>query len=300
MNRTKMWTLLLVAPLALTMAGEARALSISGVTIVRNAGNSADTTAAGIQNKSAVQILNAGGAVADTAGAMVTAGTRYSMINAHHYDNFGTPTNTANADYTVTFTVTPSADPYARYSIQLGTNWLGSIGLYDDGANGGAQADVSAVTGRLGGVVTAGLGLPDPGGYTVTNNGTAPQGDNSVTQTIINANNALLLTNQAGTNTYTVRFTWSTYVQGFENGFFGGTDDAGIRLGQTLTDAGFNGTGCTVCNYGAGNAGSRVQANDGHFLNITTTLTTVPEPGTLLLFSFGLAGLTLGGRRKRA
>ena len=46
--------------------------------------------------------------------------------------------------------------------------------------------------------------------------------------------------------------------------------------------------------------GSRTQANDGHFVNIATTITAVvPEPGTAMLLSLGLAGLAKFGARKR-
>ena len=57
--------------------------------------------------------------------------------------------------------------------------------------------------------------------------------------------------------------------------------------------------GPTADDYpGPGDVVDRIQANDGHFVGIKAVVTFVPEPGTVLLFGAGLAGIALHGRRR--
>jgi hypothetical protein len=302
MKATWTWKWLWVAPLALGWAGAANALSITGVTAVKNVGNSANSAFnedRGFESSAAV--LSSGGSVAEAVGASVDAATRYSMINAHGWGFGSLAAQTYSSDYTVTFTVN-TTNALTQYTVDVSSLLRGSIALQDDASNGGARADMSAVAGSLGGIANASLSLADPGGFTGIHNGSAPQGDGSVTDFVdINASNLLTLANQTGTNTYVLRFTWTTMVQGLENGFFGGVDDAGVRLGEDLPppgSAGLDGANCTVCNYDPTNFGARVQANDGHFLDINATVTFVPEPGTLLMLGAGIAGIASWGRKR--
>jgi len=45
--------------------------------------------------------------------------------------------------------------------------------------------------------------------------------------------------------------------------------------------------------------GSRTQSADGHFVNISTTIISAPEPASGALVAFGLLGLALRARRVR-
>lgn len=93
---------------------------------------------------------------------------------------------------------------------------------------------------------------------------------------------------------FTLRFTFTTSAQSPQN--VGGGDEAAARFGA-------NGplSGATADDYpGPGDVVDRIQANDGHFVNVQATLLTVPEPGTLMLLGAGCAGIAVAGGRKRS
>ena len=267
---------------ALLVSGAASALSISGVSIVKNAGNTADATGGSSAISTTVQTLSSG---------PVSFGTRYAANGAADVGAFGSATTrNLSADYTITFSVTATLGN--TYTINVGTRLTGGLGVLDDAAGlaGAGSVSVSNVSNVRtgGGTLTGSLGLTSA----ATQGGTSNTGG---VQTNVNSLGSGVIT-AVGTGSaqvYTLRFTFTASAT--SPGGISGGDEAGYRFGANgFSDSGAILANTTIDNYPGPAAITRTQANDGHFVNVTV----VPEPGTLLLLSLGLGGIALAGRAR--
>jgi hypothetical protein len=236
-------------------------------------------------------ITNSGGSTPDAVSASVSVASRYiSNAAADRPVAFSGSTArwTWNTDYTIVFQVAPT-NPLATYSVVVDSRILGELTLLDDVGAGAGTVSVTDVTGRLGGVVTPGLGI---GGIAQSfSTGTAV---NDAQERNIAGSNSINLGTFAGTQSFSLRFTFSTSAQSPQN--VAGGDEAAARFGASGPLG-----GATADDYpGPGDVVDRTQANDGHFVNVTATLLTVPEPGTVMFLGAGLAGLAVSGTRKRS
>jgi len=269
-------------------AGTASALSVSvtgsNATTTSLSGPSGDRAQA-----NGLSITNSGTSVADGIGAVVTGASHYvSNAAADRPVAFtgGTAKATINSDYTINFTVTPG-NAAGQYSVVVATNILGELTLLDDLNTAASTATVSDVTGRLGGVVTSGLGIAG-----IAQSFSTGTGVNDAQERNIAGSNSINLGTFTGTQSFVLRFTFSTSASAPQN--VGGADEAAARFGA-------NGplSGATADDYpGPGDVVDRNQALDGHFVNISATMTVVPEPTTALMLAGGLAGLVLAGRKR--
>jgi hypothetical protein len=271
--------------LALVVAGSATALTIN-TAIVANGSNTADVTedtlTAYSQYLSTRTILDGGGTVADVTSNMVDARTRYAAVTGADSGAFTNRTRNATANYKVTFTITAPA--FVVYDLVVDTSRLGALTTVNEVGANQASASVSAVTGLLGGVGNANLGL-----VSAATGGSG--GDQNV---VLNQSNTLTLTGLTGNQTIVLDFSWTSTADSTCSGFAcntAGTDEAAVRLGLAGTTS-----GSSAEDYPG--VGGRVAANDGHFVNAKATITFVPEPGTSLLLMSGIAGLAAAGRKR--
>jgi hypothetical protein len=281
---------LFAGALALGIAGQAQAISISGLTITANGPNTADgktdTVTNYNENRSTRTVLDSGGSALDSVGSQVDAATRYAAITVADGGVATTASRNATHDYKITFTV--SSAPFILYNVIIDTSRLGNINRVDDGT-GGATGSVGAVTGRVNGIINATLGL---GGVSLA------QGTNNANTNINQTTSTLTLSGLTGTNVITLDFSWTSAVNSTCSGFLcstTGNDEIAVRLGMTGTGSGTPGT--TADDYPG--SPSRNINNDGHFVGIKA-LVTVPEPGTLSLLGLGLGSLAVLRRRARA
>jgi hypothetical protein len=287
-------------------ASPATALTIGALTIANNAGNttnfSTDTSGRHAEYNNTLSVLDSGGSTADSVGNLVDAATRFASITSTDTGSFSLgQVIAATSSYKITFTIT--AAPTVFYDLKIDTSRVGALTIVSDsGVNGPATADLGAVSGLLNGVGNGSLGLADLAPATV------PGNSGAAANSPFNQTSSLTVP-LSGTNVITLDFSWATYVNSnpsanttttnASNGaFLFGGDEAAVRLGLAGGASGTSG-GTTADDYPG--VGSRTQANDGHFVNIATTITAVvPEPGTAMLLSLGLAGLAKFGARKRA
>ncbi|MBL9123155.1 MAG: PEP-CTERM sorting domain-containing protein [Planctomycetaceae bacterium] len=272
----------------LLTAPEAKAITITVNSITKLGGNTA-TGVVGSSNRrssydSAVSITNAGTSTADSVGASVTGGTRYASTQTSDANGVfvGSASLTATASYQVVFTVTPGLAGTV-YDLEIDTSRIGAFVIRDE-TSASASASLSAVTGTLNGPVDGGLALAALPGLNTS----------STTVQAINQANTTTLTGLTGPQVFTLTFNWTGSTNS-SSGANGG-DEAVVLMGL---DTRINGDVGAADDY-PGTSGRTNPAGDGHFVNITATITAVPEPSTFALAGIGLAvGGFAAWRRRR-
>ncbi|MEO1935755.1 MAG: PEP-CTERM sorting domain-containing protein [Myxococcales bacterium] len=148
----------------------------------------------------------------------------------------------------------------------------------DDDFFGDSEASVSAVTVSIDGIVS----VPHS-----TSAQLLALGFYDASQSFSEAGSSSL-TGLSGTTTLNFVVDWTSSADNT------GDDEAAVLLG--LDEAGSPVSGVVAGEYG-NLSPSRVAADDGHFINVSATVTAIPEPGTLVLLGMGLAGLAAHRRR---
>ena len=234
----------LIALLVLAAAGPAAA-QIAGLTVAKNAGNSADSFQDGLflsfQRSTTV-------AVQSSSASAFTV--RYAEVVGEDAGAFSGGSIGQNSDYTISFTATAPGG----YKLVVSTSLSGAFTEVDDG-DGPANADVSGVTGSFtgGSLASGSLSLSDPGRLDSNNGGNVGFNPTS-TAVITGVSNGV-------PKAHTLRFTWSASCAS-NNGFVTGGDECAVRLGIPI---GY--VAQTAGDYPG--AGPRVQAKDGHFVSVT-------------------------------
>ena len=282
----------MAAALALGLASPANAISISVDSLVFGASNTPDfmngaaNNTTKQENRSSLQVLDAGGVAADLLGSSVSASTRYAQLVMADRDNNGPASRSATAHYHLTFTV--DAPLGIVYDLEIDTLRLGALTSGDDSTLGTANVVLGAVNG-----IYSGPGAPVGGlnmlGQSFFDQFT-PRNDS------INQSNSLTIAGLSGPQVITLTFDWnaSASSNGTTGTFGWPGDEAAMRLGISTSY-----TGAAAATYPG--PGSRNAAGDGHFVNISATIVEVPEPSTYVLA--GLSVLSFGAvalRRRRA
>jgi hypothetical protein len=272
--------------LALGLAPTAGALDITGLVITKIAGNTLDNTTNTGQNfsdtRSTVSTTLSPLSAPDTLGSFSEFTTRYAMIaGLDRQMTSGTATTNMASAYTITFTVDNPTG--AQVQIDIDTLRAGTLTSITD-STGNTTITLGAATGQLdtngGGFVAQ----PNLGAIaaSLTSGADADQP--------FNQTNTLTISTNALTTTYVLQFNFASSV-------VSATDEGAIRMGIA---GGVNNS--TADDYPGVTfpRNATQQANDGHFVNVTATITAVPEPGPGGLVAFGLLGLALRARRARS
>lgn len=280
-----------VVGLSLGIAGSAGALTISvspGPVSTGTADFLNDTLTDYRENRSATSVTDAGGTTADVVSNSVNAQARFAGMVGADGGVATAPSRTATQSYTVSFTV--SAGVGTTYDLILDTSRVGALTRVDDGTGGG-NASISAVVGLYG--VNA---APSTSAFSV-GSVSLGQGTGNANTPFSQTSSTVTITGLTGTNTINLSFSWSATANSTCTGTgcsTTGNDEMAVRLGLSGTTGGE-----TASNYPG--VGGRVQSGDGHFVTANAVVTSVvPEPGTLALLGFGLAGLAISGRRHAA
>jgi hypothetical protein len=261
--------LALFVTLGLVLGSTAQAISIVGVAATTNPGDSGSVTTlfGDIEGDSFASVRNAGGSAAETVGATVTAGTRYAQY-LWADNTTGTSNGNSTANYSVAMTIIPD-DSNTIYDLQIDTTRLGSLTLVDDSTFWGccfSSANVGAVSATLDGAAEPGLAM---GALGINSSPTDLDIDQAANISIVNL---------TGTYNLILNFAWEAAASS-------NNDEGAVRLGLGSTTF-----GVSADDYPG--VGGRILANDGHFVDVTATVTSViPEPTTGLLVGLGLAAL---------
>lgn len=278
-------------------AGPAGAIEISNVLVAFESSNSPDELLANPNSwrefDHNLVVHDGGGTAADSVSASVDARTRLSSVLINDTNNTTQSDWALRAsDYSVTFTV--SAGPSVVYDLQIDTQLQGLLSIIDD--NGGyGTAAIGTVSATVDSNSAPGLGTAlDHSLFNL---------QNSTTTLPFNDLGVLLLSGLSGGHTYVLRFTWQQIAKSGRTdtgGVFGEPypydgphDEAAMLLG--LNGATGSSGYPSVGQYGT--YPSRNPADDGHFVKLTATVTSVPEAGTLLYVILGLAALAIRNAR---
>lgn len=262
-------------------------------------GNSADNSAGTAgqlmrQNLSSINVSDTGGSTAAVVGNSVDAAVRYALINTIDRDNNGGGAGeTKTHAWQLSFSVTAPVGNI--YDLVIDTSRIGALTVRRDNGNlvGFGRADLGAMTGTLtgpgsqSGTLNLGANAPGLRGVGTTN----PTFDDiSFNQSTSLSSTGIIGTGAA--QNFTLTFSWTTTVEttgGFSAFGTGASSHEGaVRMGMATTSWVSQIPSATY----PGNGG-RVIGDDGHFVNVTATLTAVPEPssaGSVLLCLLGFAG----------
>jgi hypothetical protein len=259
-----------------------QALTISGVAATTNLGDSGFVSVSQNGSDSATSVTNAGGFSADNLGATVSAGTRYAQYAWGDADSGSTTLNTTS-DYRVVMNITPD-DPSTVYSLEIDTRRVGAIALLDDSFlwNGDGTASIGALTGSVDSVADANLAM---GGLSMSSPPYLGGGSGDSASVGINQTGTTTIAGLSGNYSLVLDFVWTSMVYSYY-------DEASVRLGLSTSVS-----GVSVNDYPG--IGSRTESLDGHFVDVTATVTStaIPEPASALLLGLGLAGLALRASR---
>lgn len=235
-------------------------------------------------------ITDSAASTPDVIGVSVDVATRYtSNVAADRAIATSGSTATARIDtnYTVSFSVIPQYSG-STYQIVVDSKILGELTLLDDVAGTQSNAEISNVTGKLNGVTTAGLGLTG-----IAENFSTGTGTNDAQEKNKSASNSINLGTFSGPQSFTLNFTFFTRAAAPQSLL--GADEAAVRLGSSGPLS-----GATADDYpGPADVVDRIQNNDGHFITVTTTILSVPEPSTMVMAGIGAIGLCLAAWRRR-
>ncbi len=266
---------------AILLAPAAGALDITGLSVATTGTNYADllqnTGNNRVQVASTTSItLAPSGPVADVSGSSITFETRYASLVVADREGGGSAvlSQSAISDYQITFTVDNPTG--ATYQVDIDTLRVGALtNVTDD--TGDSTITLGAVTGSVDAIVDGALALAAVGPFTSSATGTS-----NFTQ----SGSTLSITDSATSRTFVLSFNWSSDATSTR-------DEAAIRMGIS------GGLSTTTADDYPG-VDSRTQSDDGHFVTVSTTILSVPEPGPGALIALGLIALGLRARRKHA
>jgi hypothetical protein len=218
-----------------------------------------------------------------------------AMTGADKDSNTNTTVSTLTQNGTVNYTLNFSvANPGAGriYDLTIDTRRFGELTILNESTGHGGSATLT-----LGGITAlySGPGTPVGSNNLAGATLTSPNSNNSsqYITTAVNQSGSVTISGLTGAQAFSIGFSWAQNASSQNaGGLFnnGQGDDGAIRLGRSRT------TNATAGLYPG--FGSRDINLDGHFVDITATITAIPEPSSALALT-GLAGLA-GLRRRRS